>query len=61
MPHNMDPTKIESEKVYQQMGLSDEEYQKAKEIMGRHPNYTETGIFLLCGQNIVVIKLPNHY
>ncbi len=45
MPHNMDPAKIESEKVFQQMGLSDEEYQKAKEIMGRHPNYTETGIF----------------
>ena len=45
MPHNMDPAQVESEKVYQEMGLSDEEYQKAKQIMGRQPNYTETGIF----------------
>lgn len=45
MPHNMNPARVESEKVYQEMGLSDEEYQKAKQIMGRHPNYTETGIF----------------
>ncbi len=41
----MDPAQIETEKVYQEMGLSDEEYAKAKQIMGRHPNYTETGIF----------------
>ena len=45
MSHNMDPARIETEKVYQEMGLSDEEYAKAKQIMGRHPNYTETGIF----------------
>ena len=45
MSHNMDPAQIETEKVYQEMGLSDEEYAKAKQIMGRHPNYTETGIF----------------
>jgi len=41
----MDPAQIETDKVYQEMGLSDEEYQKAKKIMGRLPNYTETGIF----------------
>lgn len=45
MAHHMDPARIETNKVYREMGLSDEEYAKAKQIMGRHPNYTETGIF----------------
>src|SRR5690625_1736007 len=42
---NIDPKRIEQEKLYQEMGLSDEEYQMAKEVLGRYPNYTETGIF----------------
>ena len=41
----MDPEQIEREKEYERMGLSTEEYNKAKEILGRYPNYTETGIF----------------
>lgn len=43
--HQMDPKKIEEEKVYREMGLTDEEYERIKTILNRYPNYTETGIF----------------
>ncbi|WP_405099565.1 phosphoribosylformylglycinamidine synthase subunit PurL [Oceanobacillus sp. FSL H7-0719] len=43
--HKIKPEQIEAEKVYQEMGLTDEEFQLAKEKMNRLPNYTETGIF----------------
>lgn len=33
------------ELTYKEMGLSDDEYGKILEIMGREPNYVETGIF----------------
>lgn len=46
---------IKLEKVYQDMGLSDQEYEKVCDILGRQPNFTETGIFLLCGVNIALI------
>ncbi|MEK5263150.1 MULTISPECIES: phosphoribosylformylglycinamidine synthase subunit PurL [Bacillus] len=36
---------IKEEKMYQQMGLSDEEFALIESIIGRLPNYTETGIF----------------
>ena len=39
------PTEIQEQKVYREMGLTDEEYEKVLEIMGRKPNYTEIGIF----------------
>lgn len=39
------PEQIENDKLYQDMGLTDEEYDMAKKVMGRLPNYTETGIF----------------
>lgn len=39
------PEAIETEKIYQEMGLSDEEYQVVKQVLGRRPNYTETGLF----------------
>ncbi|GEN57180.1 phosphoribosylformylglycinamidine synthase subunit PurL [Halolactibacillus alkaliphilus] len=39
------PEMIEIEKHYREMGLTDEEYQSIKRILGRHPNFTETGIF----------------
>ncbi|NLW06763.1 MAG: phosphoribosylformylglycinamidine synthase subunit PurL [Clostridia bacterium] len=32
-------------KVYRQMGLTDYEYGRIKEILGREPNYVETGMF----------------
>lgn len=43
----VEPTEqdIKTEKLYQSMGLTDAEYEKVNEIMGRAPNYTETGIF----------------
>ena len=36
---------IKLEKLYQDMGLSDAEYNKVCEILGREPNFTEVGIF----------------
>src|SRR5699024_784950 len=41
----MEPEQIEREREYERMGLSTDEYNRAKEILGRYPNYTETGIF----------------
>ena len=34
-----------AELTYREMGLNDEEYEKIKEIMGREPNYVETGMW----------------
>ncbi|WP_339228753.1 phosphoribosylformylglycinamidine synthase subunit PurL [Oceanobacillus sp. FSL K6-2867] len=39
------PEQIEEKKIYQEMGLSDEEYDRVKEILNHRPNFTETGIF----------------
>lgn len=39
------PNQIKAEKLYQQMGLSDEEFTMIENILGRTPNYTETGLF----------------
>ncbi|WLR51095.1 phosphoribosylformylglycinamidine synthase subunit PurL [Bacillus tianshenii] len=36
---------IKQEKLYREMGLSDEEFAKVESILGRLPNYTETGLF----------------
>ncbi|MGZ9871615.1 phosphoribosylformylglycinamidine synthase subunit PurL [Priestia endophytica] len=36
---------IKAQKIYQEMGLTDEEFQKVEELLGRLPNYTETGLF----------------
>ncbi|WP_414056018.1 phosphoribosylformylglycinamidine synthase subunit PurL [Macrococcus equi] len=36
---------IKDNKLYAEMGLSDSEYDKVVEILGRMPNYTEIGIF----------------
>lgn len=43
--HAITPEQIEENKLYQEMGLSDEEYNMTKKILKRRPNYTETGIF----------------
>ncbi|MEI5907359.1 phosphoribosylformylglycinamidine synthase subunit PurL [Bacillus spongiae] len=37
--------KIKNEQLYKEMGLSDEEFSKVENILGRLPNYTETGLF----------------
>jgi phosphoribosylformylglycinamidine synthase subunit PurL len=39
------PEQIKSDKIYQEMGISDEEFKRIEEILGRLPNYTETGLF----------------
>lgn len=39
------PETIEKDKLYLEMGLTDEEYQSIIRILERRPNYTETGIF----------------
>ncbi|WP_182201007.1 phosphoribosylformylglycinamidine synthase subunit PurL [Paraliobacillus salinarum] len=39
------PEVIEEKRVYQEMGLTDEEFSTIKEILGRLPNFTEIGIF----------------
>ncbi|MFX3625086.1 MAG: phosphoribosylformylglycinamidine synthase subunit PurL [Ectobacillus sp.] len=39
------PEQIEEKKIYAEMGLTDEEFQMIKKILGRTPNYTETGLF----------------
>lgn len=42
---SISPEQIEKDAIYLEMGLSKEEYESVKKILGRHPNYTETGIF----------------
>ncbi|MCQ6280534.1 phosphoribosylformylglycinamidine synthase subunit PurL [Bacillus sp. EB600] len=39
------PQQIKAEKVYKQMGLSNDEFARIEGILGRTPNYTETGLF----------------
>lgn len=39
------PEMIKEEKIYQQMGVSDDEFSLIEKILGRLPNYTEIGIF----------------
>ncbi|TMU84787.1 phosphoribosylformylglycinamidine synthase subunit PurL [Bacillus sp. BHET2] len=38
-------TKVKEEKLYREMGLTDEEFSMVENILGRTPNYTETGLF----------------
>ncbi|UEX89488.1 phosphoribosylformylglycinamidine synthase subunit PurL [Staphylococcus ratti] len=47
MPKFLEPTaeEVKSEKLYQDMGLSDAEFEKVQGILGRNPNFTEIGIF----------------
>ncbi|MDF1509728.1 phosphoribosylformylglycinamidine synthase subunit PurL [Robertmurraya sp. DFI.2.37] len=39
------PQQIKVEKIYREMGLTDEEFANVEKILGRTPNYTETGLF----------------
>ncbi|MDR9797549.1 phosphoribosylformylglycinamidine synthase subunit PurL [Aeribacillus pallidus] len=39
------PEMIKNDKIYKQMGVSDEEFALIEKILGRLPNYTEIGIF----------------
>ena len=39
------PEMIKMERIYAQWGLTEEEYESIEKILGRLPNYTETGLF----------------
>ncbi|HHX02107.1 MAG TPA: phosphoribosylformylglycinamidine synthase subunit PurL [Firmicutes bacterium] len=39
------PQDIAAEKIYRDLGLTDSEYDLVKQLLGRLPNYTETGLF----------------
>lgn len=41
----MTPEEVKSSKVYQEWGLSDQEYESIVKLLGRMPNYTETGLY----------------
>ncbi|MBU8880282.1 phosphoribosylformylglycinamidine synthase subunit PurL [Bacillus sp. FJAT-29790] len=43
--HEISPEEIKAQKVYKEMGLSDEEFAMVEKQLGRLPNYTETGLF----------------
>ncbi|TCP24102.1 phosphoribosylformylglycinamidine synthase subunit II [Scopulibacillus darangshiensis] len=43
--HEPSPELIYGDKIYRQMGLSDKEYDMVQDLLGRKPNYTETGLF----------------
>ena len=45
MPQEPSPQQIADQKIYRQMGLIPSEYNCIVELLGRQPNYTETGIF----------------
>ena len=51
---------IKLEKLYQDMGLSDAEYNKVCEILGREPNFTAEASSRLCGVSTVLISTLNH-
>ena len=36
---------IRDRKLYREMGLTDEEYERVVRCLGRPPNWTETGIY----------------
>ena len=54
--HKISPEQIEKEQIYNEMGLTDEEYQLAKDLLKRRPNYTETGIL-----SAIATNHRNHY
>ncbi|MCL6454145.1 MAG: phosphoribosylformylglycinamidine synthase subunit PurL [Alicyclobacillus sp.] len=39
------PRQIQAERVYRQLGLTDDEYDRVVSALGRLPNYAETGMF----------------
>ncbi|MBO0588311.1 phosphoribosylformylglycinamidine synthase subunit PurL [Sporosarcina sp. E16_8] len=43
--HEPNAQQIKDEQLYRQMGMTDEEFDRAAEMLGRLPNYTETGLF----------------
>ena len=59
---------IKADRLYAEMGLTDEEYKRIEKLLGRLPNYTETGLFSVLwsehcsykNSKSVLKKLPTH-
>ena len=43
--HEPTSEQVKSDKIYRQFGLTDAEYDRIVELLGRMPNYVETGVF----------------
>lgn len=43
--HEPKPAQIKEQELYKDMGMSEEEFELAEKLLGRTPNYTETGLF----------------
>ncbi|ADU28701.1 phosphoribosylformylglycinamidine synthase subunit PurL [Evansella cellulosilytica] len=43
--HEPSPQMIKDERIYAEMGVTDEEFRMVENILGRLPNYTEIGLF----------------
>lgn len=43
--HEPTTEQVKEAKLYRQMGMTDEEFASVEKILGRSPNYTETGLF----------------
>ncbi len=43
--HEPSSEEIKEQKIYRELGLSDEEYNHVIELIGHYPNYVETGLF----------------
>src|SRR5215467_11613124 len=39
------PEQVRAQRLYREMGLSDDEYERIRATLGREPNYVETGVF----------------
>ena len=53
------PTQIKEERIYAEMGLTDEEFAMVEKILGRLPNYTETGLFSVMWSEHCSYKIQN--
>ena len=47
MMTELTPTEIRDQKLYVQWGLSEDEFNQIRNTLGRLPNFTETGLFVL--------------
>ncbi|WP_096438889.1 phosphoribosylformylglycinamidine synthase subunit PurL [Alteribacter populi] len=43
--HEPSPQQIKEQRIYTEMGLTDQEFELVEKTLGRLPNYTETGLF----------------
>ena len=55
------PTQIKEERIYAEMGLTDEEFAMVEKILVVCQIIQKQDYSLLCGLNIVVIKIQNQY